>query len=398
MIRKRLGRIVVCLATALFAATLHAASSTSKPSLDALAGASPDQIKAFFASSDYTKLHRSDAEFIDDIYRGILHRAPDEKGREAWLSALKNNPNRAAARAHAVEQFLKSPEYSGAHAKAAAVDHRNQPDTTRNPANIVFNKTGVFVNDAHAFPADLYMAKLKLARVEWISLQIDNGGNIRTDNTAALDKGWANAWRAAGFKVGFWGCPRGVAKHNDQSAVDEAIPKTQADAKLAVELCAKYKADHYLADLEDPFQGYNATDPAPALNKVYVDAFMSAAKKAGLEKMPRALSSCGRIALDMKPWIEAGWDAMPQAYWNSYAVYQPSLCFDFYTQTGWPPERIHPTIATYTGEGENHPRTLPEYAKDLATRPITGISYYLPESYLRLDDTLYKQLAEMAGK
>ena len=395
----QLRRAILCLALALSATLLRAAPTTtpaSKPSFDSLGSAGPDQIKAYFRSADYTQRHRTDAEFIDDIYRAILRRAPDDKGRDAWLAALKNNSDRAAARAHAVEQFLASPEYTGAHAKAA--DRRNEPDTTRNPANVLFNKTGVFVNDANAFPADVYKTKLKLARVEWISLQIDNGGNIRTDNASAIEKGWADAWRAAGFKIGFWGCPRGVAQHSKQSALDEAIPKVQADAKLAVELCAKYRADLYLADLEDPFQGYNPTDPAPALNKVYVDAFMAAAKTAGLTKMPRALSSCGRIALDMKPWIDAGWDAMPQAYWNSYAVYQPSLCFDFYTQTGWPPERIHPTIATYTGEGENHPRTLQEYAKDLATRPVIGISYYLPESYLRLDDALYKQLAEMARK
>jgi hypothetical protein len=384
-------------AVALQAAPSTAASTPAKPDLSSIATADAAQIKAFFNSAKYTNLHRTDAEFVDDIYQGILHREPDQKGRDAWLAALKNNPNHAAARANAVEKFLQSPEFTGRHAKSAVA--QNQPDTTRNPANVVFNKTGVFVNDAHAFPASVYKDKLKLARVAWISLQIDNGGNVRTDNTAALEKGWADEWRAAGFKVGFWGCPRGVAQHNKQSAVDEAIPKTQADARLAVQLCAKYHADLYLADLEDPFQGYNPTDPAPALNKVYVEAFKSAATKAGLAKMPRALSSCGRIALDMKPWIDEGWDAMPQAYWNSYAVYQPSLCIDFYTQTGWPIDRIHCTIATYTGEGENHPRTLQEYAKDLATRPAaTGISYYLPEAYLKLDDNLYKQLAEMAGK
>ena len=37
----------------------------------------------------------------------------------------------------------------------------------------------------------------------------------------------------------------------------------------------------------------------PALNRVYVEAFDAAADP----KLPRALSSMGRVALDMKPWI-----------------------------------------------------------------------------------------------
>lgn len=269
-------------------------------------------------------------------------------------------------------------------------------DSTRNPGNTIFDKTGVFVNDAAAFPASRFKSVLKKGNVAWIALQIDNGGQVRTDNASAIEQGWANQWRAAGFKVGFWGCPRGVAAHGKQSAADDATANVKADAALAVSLAAKYHADLYLADCEDPYQGYTTTDTAPLLNRVYVAAFKNAAATAGTTTMPRALSSMGRVALDMKPWIDEGWDAMPQAYWNSYAVYQPSLCVDFYTQAGWPVGRIHPTIATYTGEGEKRTVTLQDYARDLKTRPTSGFSYYLPESYLGLNESLYKQLAEMA--
>jgi hypothetical protein len=172
----------------------------------------------------------------------------------------------------------------------------------------------------------------------------------------------------------------------------------KADAELAVSLCRKFNADLYLPDIEDHFQSYNPSDPTPALNRVYVDAFMKALTKAGLSDMPRALSSEGRIALDMKPWIDAGFDAMPQAYWNSYAVYQPSLCVDFYVQTGWPIGRIHPTIGTFTGEGENRKVTLEDYEKDLNARPTSGFSYYLPESYLKDNNAAYRQLAKMGAK
>ncbi len=275
-------------------------------------------------------------------------------------------------------------------------------DATRNKRNILFDNTGVFVNDATAFPPHIYASKLKIAHVAWVALQIDNGGKSRDDNVAAINNGWLRRWRAAGFKVGFWGCPRGVGEHNKLEAVELATPNVKADARLGVSLAAKFHADLYIADIEDQYQGYKPTDPTPALNRVYVEAYKAAASAAGVAEMPRALSSEGRIALDMKPWIDAGWDALPQAYWNSYAVYQPSLCVDFYSQAGWPIGRIHPTIGTFTGEGENRHVTLEDYEKDLRTRPTTGFSYYLPEAYLKATDKAsdagYRQLAKMAQK
>jgi hypothetical protein len=204
-------------------------------------------------------------------------------------------------------------------------------------------------------------------------------------------------WQKAGFRVGFWGCPRGITKHNDEKALEESKPLVQADAILAAQLTAKHRGEFYIADCEDGYQGYNQTDPAPGLNRIYVETFQMAANTNGIGKIPRALSSMGRVALDMKPWIDGGWDALPQAYWNSYAVYQPSKCVDFYTKDGgWPIERIHPTIATYTGEGENRTVTLEDYAKDLATRSTKGFSFYLPESYLKFNEPAYEQLAKMS--
>lgn len=272
-------------------------------------------------------------------------------------------------------------------------------DATRNPANVIFDQTGVFVGSADALPTDHYAARLKSAGIKWVALQIDNGGNKRDDNIAAIERGWAESWRKAGFKVGFWGCPRGVGEHGKQAAVDAAIPNVQADATLGANLTAKYHGEFYIADAEDGYQSYNPKDPTPALNRIYVDAFTKAAAAAGIAKLPRALSSEGRIALDMQPWIQAGWDAMPQAYWNSYAVYQPSLCVDFYTHDGgWPIDRIHPTIATFTSEGEHRNVSLEQYAADLSTRNTTGFSFYLPESYLKTDEHAYKQLARMSSR
>src|SRR5439155_16812623 len=109
----------LALPTSLRAATPDATSKPVTPTLDSLAAASAAQITAFFTSTDYTSRHRSDAEFIDDVYRGILLRPPDPKGLADWLAALKNSPDNSKARANVVATFLKSPEYLGKPAKPA---------------------------------------------------------------------------------------------------------------------------------------------------------------------------------------------------------------------------------------------------------------------------------------
>ena len=371
-------------------------SGLAKPNLASLERATPAEVIAFFTSASYKSLHRTDAEFINDLYSGVLGRAPDDNGYNGWIATLKRDATDPNAREKAIESFLDCPEYRGKH--PGVVFERK--DTTRLPANALFDKTGVFVNDASALPADRYIPLFKRAKIVWLSLQIDNGGNVREDNVAAVKRGWARAWRDAGFKVGFWGAPRGVIRHNDPSVIAESTVHVQEDAKLAVKLIVENQGEFYFADCEDGYQGYNQTDPAPVLNKVYVDAFEAAAKAAGIGKMPRTLSSMGRVALDMKPWIDAVWYAMPHDYCNSYSVYQPRNCVDFYVNDcGWPIGRLHPTIATFTSEGEKRTVTLEQYDVDLKARRTKGFSFYLPESYLGLNnDKAYDQLAKMGAE
>ncbi|MBX7101494.1 MAG: hypothetical protein K1X89_27515 [Myxococcaceae bacterium] len=249
-------------------------------------------------------------------------------------------------------------------------------DATRNPGNVVFDGPGAMVADASKYPASQYAAKLKAAGVQWVTLQINNGGP-NAKNVAQLDAGWADQWRAAGFKVGFWGV---------------STTEPERDAREAAQLTAKYHGDFYIADCEGSFQDGEGD---VGRNARFVNAFQDEAQKQGIGDLPRALSSMGRVALDMKPWINGGWDAMPQAYWNSYEHYQPSKCVQFYEDWGWPKDRIHPTIATYDGssEGNARPKSLAEYSADLATTGTHGFSYYLPEDYL--GDQGYAQLGQM---
>lgn len=239
-------------------------------------------------------------------------------------------------------------------------------DGTRNPGNVIFDGPGMMVDSASSMPPEAWAQKLKAAGVTYVMLQIHNGGTAREDNLAALEAGWADKMRAAGLKVGFWG-------------VSYTEPET--DARLGAALTAKYRADFYVANCEGDYQDKQGD---PGRNKRFVDAFQAEATAQGIGKIPRALSSMGRVALDMKPWIDNGWDAMPQGYWNSYEHYQPSLCVKFYEEWGWPKERIHPTIATYDGqsEGKARPKSIAEYHQDLVASGTTGFSFYLPESYL----------------
>jgi hypothetical protein len=195
----------------------------------------------------------------------------------------------------------------------------------------------------------------------------------------ALNQGWAQQWKAAGFKVGFWGV---------------SYTEPEQDARDGARLTAQYAGDFYIADCEGQFQ-FGQGDVGR--NQRFVAAFTAEARAQGIPELPRALSSMGRVALDMKPWLDGGWDAMPQAYWNSYEHYSPSASVAYYENAGWPKARIHPTIATYDGssEGGARPKSIAEYAADLKAGGTTGFSYYLPESYL--DDAGLAQLKAAIG-
>jgi len=247
-------------------------------------------------------------------------------------------------------------------------------DVTRNPGNVVFEGPGMFVANASAMNPQAWAAKLKASGVTWVSLQVNNGGEV-AENVTALQNGWAAPFKAAGIKVGFWGV---------------SYTEPEKDAQQAAQLTRRLGGDFYIADCEGQFQ-FGQGDVGQ--NKRFVDAFQAEASRQGIGQIPRALSSMGRVALDMKPWLDNGWDAMPQAYWNSYEHYSPSLSTDFYVQNGWPKGRVHPTIATYDGssEGNARPKSIAEYAADLKKSGTKGFSYYLPESYL--DDAKFAELS-----
>lgn len=363
----------------------------------------PKQIRAYFSSAAYKDARRSNSEFLLDLYRVALRRDPDPNGFSDWLKAIAKR-KRPLSRTKAVEGFLASAEYaklrglpgpgSGLPGPGTGTGPRVEPpvtppvDKARNPGNGVFDGRGAFVEvAARCRPSGCGAVNgegLRAAGLTWIALQIHNADEVPS-NTVTLP-GWADEWRKLGFRVGFWGVSYGEGKAAD-------------DARTAARLTAKYGGDFYIADVEGAFQ---LGEGDIGQNRAFVEAFQAEATARGIGGVPRALSSMGRVALDMRPWLENGWDTLPQAYWNDYQVYQPSLCVAFYnkeSEPSWPLARIHPTIGTYPrsrGGDQTRTITLKDYVADLKAAKTTGWSFYLPENYL--DQAQLKQLIELKGQ
>lgn len=244
-------------------------------------------------------------------------------------------------------------------------------DKTRNPGNVVFEGPGMFIENPANYPPSVYAARLRAAGVTWVAFQSHNPAPVFEGSAQAFVDGW----RAAGFKVGHWGVSYG------ESVV--------ADAVHGAQLTKKYGADFYIANCEGAFQ---AGQGDVARNKQFVDAFQAEATRLGIGDIPRALSSMGRVGIDHQPWIQNGWDAMPQAYWNDFSVYEPTACAKFYQDWGWPKDRVHLTIGTYSATGDGTPKTVADYVAPLKATGLKGFSFYLPENYL--DDAGYQLLKD----
>ncbi len=377
-----------------FAASLSFAAPPPAPPADP----TPDQVRAYFGSAAYKRAQRSNSEFLLDLYRVALRRDPDPGGFSDWLKALAKK-KRPLTRPKAIEGFLASAEYAGLHGlpgpkPGTGGGPKTEPtltppvDKARNPGNGVFDGAGAFVASAAECRPSRCGAvtgeAMKAAGMTWIALQVHNSDEVGA-NTVTLP-GWADEWRKLGFKVGFWGVSYGKGKAAE-------------DGRTAARLTAKYGGEFYIADCEGPFQ---MGEGDIAENRAFVSAFQGEATARGIGGVPRALSSMGRVALDMRPWLENGWDTLPQAYWNDYQVYQPSLCVAFYhkeSEPSWPMSRIHPTIATYgksSGGDQTRAISLTDYAADLQTSGTRGWSFYLPEHYL--DGAQLKRVTELKGR
>ncbi len=67
---------------------------------------------ALFHSVEYANRHRSDPDFVSDLYATFLLREPDSDGLAFWLSVLQNdNSNGLDGRANLIQAFVESSEF-----------------------------------------------------------------------------------------------------------------------------------------------------------------------------------------------------------------------------------------------------------------------------------------------
>ena len=79
------------------------------------------------------------------------------------------------------------------------------------------------------------------------------------------------------------------------------------------------------------------------------------------------------IPIDYAAWRNAGFDLLPEAYYNQYRNYRPDLTVAHAVRAGWPLDRVHPVIGVY----HHYPasRYVP-LLRNLATR---GFSVFLAD-------------------
>jgi hypothetical protein len=229
----------------------------------------------------------------------------------------------------------------------------------------VWERAGLFIANASAFSSHLRAPQLQTGGFAWLAVKIHDGSRLEPANEHELAGGWARRFREAGIVVGAWG-------------VNRAEP--EIEAALAADLVQRWGFAFYIADAEIEYkytQGDGSFSPeAYGRSRRFVAAF-----RARLPSLPAALSSYGRTDLadiDWTAWREAGFDWLPQAYWNDYEIYEPLACVLAAERSGWPRTRVHPTVGIWGG-GIRGYVSLESYAARLREARTVGWSLYLGE-------------------
>src|SRR4051794_4065701 len=105
------------------------------------------------------------------------------------------------------------------------------------PAGRLWEGAGVLTADAGRFTSARADA-LAASRFRWVAIQLANGLARNRTDIVALDRGWADGFRARGIRVCGWGA-------NGHRPVREAA--------LVARLVARYRLDCYVADAEWPY-------------------------------------------------------------------------------------------------------------------------------------------------
>jgi len=220
------------------------------------------------------------------------------------------------------------------------------------PANL-FDGAGVFVDNTANFPGPWQLADaVEQAHFTWVAMHVHNGLN-----QIGIDALWVSVLRAHGLYVGAWG-------------TEEQHPLI--DAVLADLTIRENDFDFYIADAEGP---YERTKGGGWRSRTFVNVFRDLQPT-----LPAALTTYGAavapwvIPIDYASWRNAGFDLLPQAYYNQFPrVYRPDMTVAHSLRAGWPLERVHPVIGVY--------RKYPawRYVPLLQAAGATGFSVFLAD-------------------
>jgi hypothetical protein len=190
----------------------------------------------------------------------------------------------------------------------------------------VFAGAGVFVDNPGNFPGPWTLAdELRRDGFSWVALKVNDGLAMEE-----LDPMWIDVFREDGLAVGGWGA------EEQHPLIDAVIAHLQVQ---------RYGLDFYIANAERP---YESNQRGGWRSRNFVDVFRY------LEPtLPAALVTLGAapapyvIPIDWAAWRNAGFQLLPEAYYNKTRVYRPDLTVAHAIRAGWSPDEVHPVIGVW---------------------------------------------------
>lgn len=210
-------------------------------------------------------------------------------------------------------------------------------------------------------------ATLKASGITWAAACLHHGfnadGSQNLSSTDAASQAWlaagnAQAYRAAGIKVGGW-------------AWHERVPESEADV---ADICIKnWGLDFWIANAEQTWK----QEPGGVVNAA--ERYARRLHPLVPAGYPVAWSPLGAAAgdnvfpYDYKAFTERGWHVLPQAYPQQSPEYALSLCLDHSERAGIAKRLVHCTIANYAPQkaGAFKP-SITEWATELGRARARG--------------------------
>jgi hypothetical protein len=232
----------------------------------------------------------------------------------------------------------------------------------------LFDGVGLFIDNPMNFPdAPTLAAQLKAAHFTWVAFHVDDVGTL--DWTPPS---WLHVMRDNGIEVGAWGA-EGLNPIASAAVADLAV--------------RTYGFDFYIADAEGPYE------KTKAANGYWRSSMFVREFRALQPTIPSALVTLGAakapwvLPIDFAAWRNAGFDLLPEAYYNQYPGYRPDLTVAHAQRAGWALSAVHPVIGVY------HHYPAARYVPLLQSLGTRGFSVFLGDQMSAADFTALAGIA-----